>query len=286
MDTLRVLTLNVWNRSGPWETRKGLIRAALEELRPDVIGLQEIVGDTEAETQAHELMRGLSVDGAPWHIAFGAAQAWGAVAFGNAIVSRWPITETVVTPLPVMDLGTGPDIADPRIVLLARIATPWGELPLHTTHLSWKFHEGYAREAQVLGVVAHVEATRRAGALPDVVVGDFNAQPDAAEMRFMTGLQTLARPGGTPRSAFFADAFAWAGQRSAEGEGATFDRTRNPYAAYAREPPRRIDYVFVRGPDDHGRGEPLSARVVCTEVVDGVAPSDHYGVLAEISVSR
>ncbi len=70
MDTLRVLTLNVWNRSGPWETRKGLIRAALEELRPDVIGLQEIVGDTEAETQAHELMRGLSVDGAPWHIAF------------------------------------------------------------------------------------------------------------------------------------------------------------------------------------------------------------------------
>lgn len=285
MDTLRVLTLNVWNRSGPWETRKGLIRAAIEELRPDVIGLQEIVGDTATDTQAHELMKGLTVDDGPWHIAFGAAQAWGPVSFGNAIVSRWPIAETVLTPLPVTDLGTGADIADPRAVLLARITTPWGELPLHTTHLSWKFHEGYAREAQVLAVAAHVEATRKAGALPDVVVGDFNAQPDAAEIRFMTGLQTLSRPGTPPRSTYFADAFAWAGEPT-DGEGATFDRTRNPYAAYAREPPRRIDYVFVRGPDDHGRGEPLSARVVCTDVVDGVAPSDHYGVLAEISVSR
>ncbi len=282
MDRLRVLTLNVWNRSGPWETRKALIRSAFKELRPDVIGLQEIVGDTPLETQAHEIVKGLQVDGAPWNVAFGPAQSWGPVSFGNAILSRWPIGETVVTPLPVTDLGTGADIADPRVVLLARIATPWGELPLHTTHLSWKFHEGYAREAQVLGVVAHVEATRRAGALPDVVVGDFNAQPDAAEIRFMTGLQTLARPGTAPRSTYFADAFAWAG----EGSGPTFDRTTNPYAAYAREPPRRIDYVFVRGPDDHGRGEPMAARVVCADVQDGVAPSDHFGVLAEISISR
>jgi endonuclease/exonuclease/phosphatase family metal-dependent hydrolase len=287
MDTLRVLTLNVWNRSGPWETRRALIRAALGELAPDVVGLQEIVGDTPDVTQAHEIASGLvAPGGGAWHVAFGPAQAWGAVSFGNAVLSRWPITETVVAPLPVTDLGTGADIADPRVVLLARIATPWGDLPFHTTHLSWKFHEGYAREAQVLAVAAHVEATRRAGALPDVVVGDFNAQPDAAEIRFMTGLQTLARPGTAPRSTYFADAFAWAADETAKGDGATFDRTRNPYAAYAREPPRRIDYVFVRGPDDHGRGEPLAARVVCTEVVDGVAPSDHYGVLAEISVSR
>jgi len=282
MDRLRVLTLNVWNRSGPWDTRRELVRAALAELKPDVVGLQEIVGDATDATQAHEIARGLLVDGASWHVAFGPAQAWGPVSFGNAILSRWPIRETVVTPLPITDLGTGADIADPRAVLLARIDTPWGDLPFHTTHLSWKFHEGYAREAQVLAVVAHVEATRRAGALPDVVVGDFNAQPDAAEIRFMTGLQTLARPGTTPRGTYFADAFAWAG----EGAGATFDRARNPYAAYAREPPRRIAYIFVRGPDDHGRGEPLAARVVCDAVQDGVAPSDHYGVLAEISISR
>ncbi len=160
---------------------------------------------------------------------------------------------------------------------------------MQTTTMVPRFKQKQLGGGLVAGVQAiaeHVKREAPVGGLPPVVVGDFNAEPEAAEIRFMTGLQTLARPGGTPRSAYFADAFAWAGQPATDGLGPTFDRTKNPYAAYAREPPRRIDYVFVRGPDDHGRGEPLSARVVCTEVEEGVAPSDHYGVLAEISVSR
>ena len=64
-----------------------------------------------------------------------------------------------------------------------------------------------------------------------------------------------------------------------------FDTVGNPYAATTFELPRRIDYVFVRGPElGTGRGKPLSCEVVMDELVDGIAPSDHYGVLAEISL--
>jgi endonuclease/exonuclease/phosphatase family metal-dependent hydrolase len=84
---------------------------------------------------------------------------------------------------------------------------------------------------------------------------------------------------------YFADAWAaTAGLDPASGPGWTYDR-RNPYALRSREPSRRIDYVFVRGPDRSLRGEPLSARLVLTEAVDGVWPSDHFGVLAEIQAA-
>ena len=111
--------------------------------------------------------------------------------------------------------------------------------------------------------------------LPPVLVGDFNAQPDATEIRFLKGLHALEG-----RSVFFADCFGVAG----EGPGYTFDATRNPFAAPTHEYPRRIDYVFVRGPDKKVRGKPLEARVVMQEIEGGVCASDHYGVYAEVSI--
>ena len=43
MDRLRVATLNVWNRQGPWEERLRLIRRGLSACSPDLIGLQEVL---------------------------------------------------------------------------------------------------------------------------------------------------------------------------------------------------------------------------------------------------
>ncbi|MNC88930.1 hypothetical protein D3C83_48050 [compost metagenome] len=66
--------------------------------------------------------------------------------------------------------------------------------------------------------------------------------------------------------------------------GATFDR-RNRFAALAHEPPRRIDYIFVRGPDRKFRGEPLSTRLAFATPTGDVWPSDHFGLVTEIAVS-
>jgi endonuclease/exonuclease/phosphatase family metal-dependent hydrolase len=120
-----------------------------------------------------------------------------------------------------------------------------------------------------------IKETAPIAGLPPILAGDFNAEPDATEIRFLRGLHALSGV-----STYLADCFALAG----EGPGVTFDSRRNPFAAPTREPPRRIDYVFVRGPDERGRGEPLSARVVLDEVEDGICATDHYGVLAEVSM--
>lgn len=264
MNCLRVLTLNIWNRQGPWEARLRLIREGIRRLDPDLIGLQEIIAH-ESASQAAAIAEGLG-----YETAFGVANdLGGGFAFGNAALSRFPIAASRVFPLP----NAGTD--ESRSLLLAEIASPHGKIPFFVTHLNWKFHHGMAREAQVSAIAEHVKDEAPISGLPPILVGDFNAEPDAAEIRFLRGLQSL---GG--KSTFLGDCFGQVGT----GPGYTFDATRNPFAAPTHEYPRRIDYVFVRGPDNQVRGKPLTAKVVFDEVEDGIAATDHYGVYAEISI--
>ncbi len=110
---------------------------------------------------------------------------------------------------------------------------------------------------------------------------NFLKLPDfsADEIRYLTGLSVQ-----NGRSVHFADAWLYGGDGSA---GTTYD-PRNDYARKNREPARRIDYIFVRGPDAELRGEPLTARVVFdvseASSTGPLWPSDHFGVYAEIAV--
>jgi endonuclease/exonuclease/phosphatase family metal-dependent hydrolase len=157
-------------------------------------------------------------------------------------------------------------------LVFAEIDAPFGALPFFVTHLSWRFEEGNVREAQVKAITAHMHDLCPPGTgFPPIVAGDFNASPDADEMRYMRGLCSL---GG--KRVYFADAFGLAGR----GEGATFS-PRNPFASDLPEPDRRIDYIFVRG-DERGRGEPISAHVSFDRPYRGVHASDHYGVSATL----
>jgi endonuclease/exonuclease/phosphatase family metal-dependent hydrolase len=264
MHRLRILTLNIWNRQGPWERRLELIRAGIARLAPDLVGLQEVL-ESDGKSQADEIREGLG-----YEAAFGCAHdLGGGVRFGNAALSRWPIARSSVFGLP-----TGKS-EEHRSLLLAHVDSPYGMLPFFVTHLNWRLHHGAIREEQVVSVAARVKEEAPINGLPPIVVGDFNAEPESTEIRFLKGLHAL---GGA--STYLADCFGIAG----EGRGVTFDAERNPFAAPTHEPLRRIDYVFVRGPDQRGRGKPLSARVVMDEVDGGVAATDHYGVLAEISI--
>ena len=64
----------------------------------------------------------------------------------------------------------------------------------------------------------------------------------------------------------------------------------NGYAVKAREPSRRIDYIFVRGPDRQFRGEPMHTEVAFNAVdhsgSEPVWPSDHFGVYTDLEMSK
>lgn len=286
---IRIATLNIWNRSGPWPARLPLIRHELAELRPDVLGLQEVlrqvapgaspdgvwqVPASAAESDGHDQATVIAA-GYMGYAAYARAMDYGnGLAFGNAVVSKFPISELRTFELPGRETG------EVRSLLHAVIEHPAGRLPVFVTHLNWKLHHGSVRVRQVQFICERIrelepiDGTR----LPPVLMGDMNAGPDSDEMRYLCGLATIG-----DKSVYFADAWVYGGDGT---PGYTFDR-KNRFAAIAHEPPRRIDYIYVRGPDSKLRGEPLSTRLAFATATPGaegdVFPSDHFGLVTDIS---
>jgi endonuclease/exonuclease/phosphatase family metal-dependent hydrolase len=262
---LKVLTLNLWNTMGPYERRRARVREWVERLDPDLIGFQEALKSATFD-QIGEIL-----DGLPYEIEHAAATEHQGMLFGNAVASRWPISDRAVVELPTGDRDEG------RCALNITAAAPFGAVSFTTTHLNWKLHDGHSREQQVVALADFVIDRRPRGGYPPIVVGDFNAEPRSMEIRYMSGYASLHE-----KSVMFYDAWRVAGDG---GKGMTWSNV-NAYASIALEPERRIDYVFagypIRMTEDHGVGKIETCRVVCNDEVDGIWPSDHFGVYAEL----
>lgn len=262
---VRVLTLNIWNMLGDWAARRPEVLTWMDRLAPDVVCLQEVVDDGQGRNQAEWLAE----QGGGWHVAFDGTPVPLSEngRFGNAILSRQPITETHTGPLPFEERADDTS----RIVLHARC----GDVDVFCTHLNWRYDDGYIRELQVQALADFVaQHSADDSRLPPIIGGDFNAEPDSTEIRFLTGNHSL---GG--RSVYFQDAWRVAG---GGGSGWTWDN-RNSFAAAEFEPDRRIDYVFVGWRRSRGRGRVESARVACDRALTGTFASDHFGLVVDIA---
>lgn len=289
--TLRVMTLNVGSLlEHGWEERRHEVVAWLRRVDPDVVCLQEIherIGDPPSNT-ARWIVDQLPEQG--WHMHFFGGEfsqeLWPGIdlLFGSAILSRWPIDEhrDVLLPTAYDEHDRFPGLV-PWELAHARTAG----LDLFSCHLASAPIHGHHRRAQVLAIDEHVRevrgqldgalATRRhRDAMPAIVCGDFNAEPDSDEIRFLTSLTDLEG-----RRTYFQDAWRVAGDGS---PGWTQQWRTHPIAASINVPRKRIDYVFV-GDAFHrvdAAGRVLNAELICHESITGVMASDHIGLLVEI----
>jgi endonuclease/exonuclease/phosphatase family metal-dependent hydrolase len=261
---LRVLSWNLWWRFGPWEDRLPAIVATIRDLDPDIVALQEVWVAPDGSTSADVVAEALG-----FHVEVAHRLVLDGVGFGNAVVSRWPITRTATRDLPSAG-GT----EEERLALLAEVAVPEGPVQVFSTHLNWRHDESAVRQAQVRELCAFV-ADERPRSFPPIVCGDFNAEPESDEIRMLTGRAAVPVPGLVFRDAWTAP--------GCDGPGHTW-ADRNPFARAEHEQERRIDFVFTGWRRNDGRGAPLSCRVVGDGPVGGVWPSDHLGVLAEVQL--
>ncbi len=269
---LCVLTWNLWWRFGPWKRRQPAIAATLRKLDVDVIALQEVWSD-DTTNLAAELASELG-----FHHAFASSMDWKGIGVedavdwkgidvGNAVLSRWPIQ---LSESAMLHGKEGDE--ERRLALYAAIDGPRGQLPVFSTHLNWRFEHSHIRQRQVADLARFVDGMRP-WSFPPIVCGDFNAEPMSEEMRMLTGLTTCPVEG-----LVFLDAWKVAGQGST---GTTRDNT-NPYARTTSKLGRRVDYILVGWPEARGAGRVVDCRVAGNEPVDGVWPSDHHAVLAEV----
>jgi endonuclease/exonuclease/phosphatase family metal-dependent hydrolase len=269
---MRVLTWNLWWRFGPWQERQQAILTVLRELQPDIVGLQEVWacgGENLAGWLASSLGMhwtwAASRTPERWQRRIGDAT----VDIGNAVLSRWPIAES-----DRVELAGRPEDDDGRLGLYALVDAPGYPVPFFTAHLSSATDASAVRCQQVRVLAEFVKAHSGGTDFPAVITGDFNAWPDSDEVRRFGGFKTApAVPGQV-----FLDAWEYADPAQ---PSATWDAA-NPYVAAGFSPSVRIDYIHTARPGRGGLGSVSSVRRAGDRPVDGVWPSDHAAVLADL----
>ena len=257
---MRVLTWNLWWRSEPREEREAAIEATLRRVDPDVCALQEVWSTPDEGNLAARLAAAL---GLQW--AWGLAQRQGELEVGNAVLSRWPVVDETVAELPSDGLADGP-----RTALATIVDHPDGRLPIFSAQLH-SHPTGSAARCRQVAALAELVA-RTPGDLLPLVCGDLNAEPESDEVRLLEGLRTAPAVPGLG----LVDVWRYA----LPGDlGWTWDPI-NPHVAAAFDVSARIDYILIGAAPGPRRVSRVS--VVGNEPVDGVWPSDHFAVLAEL----
>jgi len=247
---VRLVTFNTHHGVGA-DGRHDLPRLAkvLAAADADVICLQEVdrhFGDrSEDVDQALLLSRALDMQ-----------LAWGPAIdrpreksmrrqYGNALLSRLPILVSDVHPLP----GDG----EPRSALRTMVELDGGALWVTTTHLSTRSADERAAQATAIAGL-HTE-TMETG----VLVGDFNAEPGAAELAALRER--------------FHDAWELAADRDDRSRWRFWQHDEG-HTHPARRPHARIDHVWVSDGVDVRRAH----------VLDGAGASDHLPVVVDLAV--
>jgi len=248
---VRLVTFNTHHGVGE-DARHDLARLAtvIAAADADVICLQEVdryFGDrSEDVDQALLLSRALDMQ-----------LAWGPAIdeprpddqpprqYGNALLSRLPILVSDVHRLP----GGG----EPRSALRTMLELDGSTLWVTATHLTTR--SAQERSAQVAALAALHTEEMAAG----VLVGDFNARPDAPELE--------------PLRERFTDAWELAADREDQA-GWRFWQRDEGRTHPARSPHRRIDQAWVSP----------GVAVASAQVLDAEGASDHLPLMVELLV--
>jgi endonuclease/exonuclease/phosphatase family metal-dependent hydrolase len=247
MDGLYVATLNILNLADRWFERLPLLLADMAALQPDVLALQEVV----------YVMQQDRLIGAAGEGRYGAVRGWaGRPEYGNSLLIREPLIGADVERL---------DLDHQRAAHRAHLSLPGGEPVVSTTtHLDHEVDGASTREAQVIRLIDWLAPIDPA--TPQIVMGDFNADPREPTYRRMI-------------DAGFVSAYATANG----GEPAlTWPSGLQAPAMDTDGDPDCLDYIWLRG----------QVRAIDVGLVfdrpaaddPTLYPSDHFGLSARVEI--
>jgi endonuclease/exonuclease/phosphatase family metal-dependent hydrolase len=170
----RPLVVMTYNIAGHDELIDGdhiaKIAAAINQVKPDIVGLQEVHRGTWQSRFHDQLAELESLTGL--HGYFAPSYTQGKGRFGNAILTRGTLVAETVHPLPT--------IGEPRSVLEAVVNIDGATITFYVTHLStWASLNRKIRGEQLECLAKHVRTSR----WPYILVGDLNEGQNAPEIQ-------------------------------------------------------------------------------------------------------
>ena len=247
MTRLRVATLNILNLADRWEERLPLLLADTAALRPDLLGLQEVVYPMQQDR--------LLAAGTPDEYAIHRGWA-GRPEYGNSLLVRAPLAADGVERL---------DLGHQRAAHRVAMTLPdGGSLLVAVTHLHHRVPDATLRDEQAALLVAWLDAAPSTTA--QVVMGDFNADPAEPAYGRMVG-------------AGFRSAYA---EVTGTEPGVTWPSGLQAPAMDTDGDPSCLDYIWLRGSARAAHARLWADRPAADDPT--LFPSDHFGVVATVEV--
>lgn len=262
---MRVVTFNVCGCHGDWPRRRTVIQQGLSRLSPDLVAFQESVLTADYD-QVLELLDGYRV------VHQGHREADGT---GCSIASRWPITAVHETDLPSTDRTLTTEFAG-RSSSVEIEPSDQSPFVLVNHKPTWRPSHERERELQAAAMSEFITSMLAGRDLPVILVGDLDAEPEAASIRFWAGRQSLHGI-----SVGYRDAWQ---HRHPDRPGYTFSNANAMKARrWGNDIDRRIDYIFVSCNDHGPRFAVEACELIFDQAIDGVWASDHFGLYADLT---
>ncbi len=269
----RVLTLNLWQRFGNWDSRRKVLIERINDLKPDMVAFHESI-KTDDYDQVFDLL------GPGFNIAHSKERDPNGM--GISIASRWPIGE-----VQEVDLKVTPQTAGfPCATLIAEIIAPdpIGSLLFVNHFPNWQLNLEFERELQAVKAIRFVEDLADLTKQQVILVGDLDADHDSASIRFITGRQSLGYMSVCYRDAWESTHPDDSGHTFTPVNPLVIDGVVKGMKPFRDWPFRRIDYIFVRFGAHGGNAlDILKCDRIFDEPVNGVWASDHFGLIADLA---
>lgn len=208
---LRVLCYNIHYGQGN-DGRYDLERLAtvIDSAKPDLVALQEVDVGVRRSGRVHQAQRLAELTGMA--VRFGPTQHYEGGLFGNAVLTRLPIHDVVIRPLPYTE-STPERVTYPRGAIAVTVSAPNGQhLRFVSTHFQHNVAEDRVAEAHAINAIFAADDDE----MPTILAGDMNALPDSEPVQVL--LERWSNATDAPASP----------------------------TAPSDEPISRIDYIFYR----------------------------------------
>jgi len=210
-ETLRVLCYNIHYGQG-MDGKYDIERLAevIKQTQPDLVALQEIDVWVERSGRVHQIQQLGKLTG--MQARFGPTQHYQGGLYGNGVLTRLPIIDVLIQPLPYTE-STPEKVTYPRAAIAVTVRLADGSpLKFISTHFQHNLSED--RVAEAIAINKHF--AKSDDTIPAILAGDMNATPDAEPIEVLNKKWTT-----------------------------TLDQQASP-SAPSGKPRVRIDYIFYR----------------------------------------
>lgn len=176
--TLRVLCYNIHYGQG-MDGRYDVARLAevIRKHKPDLVALQEIDVGVKRSGREHQIRMLGELTGMASR--YGPTQHYQGGLYGNGVLSKLPILDVVIQPLPYTE-ATEEKVTYPRGCIAVTVRGPDGKpLRFISTHFQHNVPEDRLAEAKRINELF----TGKGDSIPTILAGDMNATPDSEPMK-------------------------------------------------------------------------------------------------------